>query len=48
LHGHIVGFEGTSMLEDLGLGGPFYVVDLGGHTHVVGKVVFGESELVPY
>ncbi len=45
--GRIVGFEGTSKLEDVGHIGPFYVVDDIDHRHPVGRLVCAESELAP-
>jgi hypothetical protein len=48
LTGRIVGFEGTSMLEDDGHVGPFYLVDdIDGinHHHRVGQLVCAQSEL---
>jgi hypothetical protein len=43
--GRVVGFEGTSMLEDDGCIGPFYLIGDIDHRHFVDPLVYAESEL---
>jgi hypothetical protein len=45
LLGRIVGFEGTSKLEDDGHVGPFYVVEVDHLHNNNGRLVYAEAEL---